>query len=82
MIAYRTTGDVLDVLFIPAYLQTFVDGKGEIRSAEDMVAEIADDVQAVLNTPMIEVQVIAEILLGGGQILTVQENRWGLSDDE
>lgn len=74
-IEYTTTGDVLDVLYIAKYLATFVNGKGEIRSAEDMIEQIADDVLAVLACDNADVVVTAKIVLGDGETLNIQVSR-------
>jgi len=70
----------LDVLCLPDYLRTFINGKGEIRSAEDMIDQIADDVLVALDSEGASVTVTAVIILqpdtdGKPNSITIQATR-------
>lgn len=54
-LSYRAKAAVLEVFSLRAYVDSYVGGRGEVRSMEAMIQTIAADCAAVLGVPVVAV---------------------------
>lgn len=52
-ISYVTLDKALEVYSLKQYINSFVNGRDEVRGMEDMIKKIAIDCQAALNIPVV-----------------------------
>lgn len=68
-IAYSPEGVVLEVASLHAYIQSYIGGRGDIRSMEEMIQQITQD---CANAAKVMVYTIARLNLEPGQKMTLE----------
>jgi 7-cyano-7-deazaguanine reductase len=67
-IEYEPNGTILEVAALRSYLDSFVGGKGSVRSMEGMIQMIAQECSQVLS---VQVKVQAELIIEPNQRMEV-----------